>query len=263
MKLRLDIMFKFSISILLLALASCKQPEHRTEVLSLRDSILRQHLSLTDSVDFYDTSNLDYKLLKAYFKNDTASLKEINAAMNRFAKTTLSSGLDSCIFPKIISNLKADEAYRFIHSQPFCYFGLSVTISRFGDSVCLQYVDFILPNYDGIPREITFKNGKQYKQEQNCIVIKQTQKILNLNAWKELESAILAADYWGLKHTSPRLLFDPSFWQIDGYTKEARLATGQHFQSVIRDSPSMEAFKNLGRLFIKLAGEKGMCGELQ
>lgn len=73
-----------------------------------------------------------------------------------------------------------------------------------------------------------------------------------------METALSEGDFWGLKQRNPSLGFDGSSWQIDGFTKRPKHLTGQQVHSVYRRFPS-NSFADLGRIFIRLSGEKTMC----
>lgn len=60
---------------LFLLTSSCNQKQS-VNILSLRDSVLNKHLKNARLSPDYDTLNYDFKLLKAYVKNDTAFLQK-------------------------------------------------------------------------------------------------------------------------------------------------------------------------------------------
>jgi hypothetical protein len=90
-------------------------------------------------------------------------------------------------------------------------------------------------------------------------VEKEFSGFLKTKDWELLEGSLENADYWGLKPHNPRLGFDGSSWTIEGYNKRPRYGTEQQIHRVYRWSP-INSFAELGKLFMKLAGEKGMCG---
>jgi hypothetical protein len=240
----------------------CRQSSIVKEHVSLKDSVLKKHFAMIDSLDFYDTANQDYRMLRAYINNDTVFFANMKREMDMQSQYLYPAGLDSCVFPKKISELQVDEAYRFIHSQSFCDFGQAITISRIENSIKLHYTEYILPDCDGQTKEITFKNGTHYYVKSNCVQIKEFTKSLKEEDWYKLESAINNADYWGLKQHNARIMVDGSSWQVDAYTKQPRYPGNQQIHSVSRQSPSLKAFRELGMLFMKLSGEKTMCGDL-
>lgn len=238
----------------------CSQPGSIQQKESFKDSVVKQYFSIVDSLDFYDTTEYSYKILKAYMHDDTLFFKKTKERLDKHVDYYDFYGLGSCILPKKLSDLPVDEAYRFIHSESFCDFGQAVTINKTGDSVSLRFVEYILPGPDG--KRVSFINKKkaEYTVDSNCVVVKQFDKSLQLKDWNKLIQAIINTDYWGLTPISPRLMLDGSSWKIDAYTKQPKYSTNQQVHSVSRQSPSMKGFIELGQLFIKLSGEKTMCG---
>jgi hypothetical protein len=255
-------MYKLFAVLFFLLVIGCKQTGTIRKNESLKDSLVRRYLSVIDSIGFYDTTIYDFKLLKAYIHDDTQFFFQMKRDLDRRSDYVYPAGLDSCVLPTKLSDLPVDMAYRFIHSQSFCDFGQVVTITRSGDSIQLHYADYILGGYDGRSREIILENGTHYSINSDCKLVKQFDKSLRLGDWEELETAVNRTDYWGLSSLNPRGIMDGSYWQVDAYTKQPLYFSGKQIHSVSRQSPSLEAFRRLGFLFMKLAGEKGMCDDL-
>jgi hypothetical protein len=78
----LNDMSKTAFVFIIVIFFSCKQRVAEKPQLNLRDSIVAKHLSLIDSLDFYDTANYDLRILKAYIKNDTPFFKKMNKDMD-------------------------------------------------------------------------------------------------------------------------------------------------------------------------------------
>jgi len=242
-----------------LFILGCKQSSSIRKKESVKDSVIKQFFSIIDSLDFYDTTTNELKMLKAYVNDDTGFFKKMKADLDRYVDYYTFNMIDSCILPKKLSDLQVDEAYRFIHSQCFCDFGQTVTIIRSGDSIKLNYLEYIIGDPDGKTREFTFKNGKRYVVDSSCLIVNQFDKSLQLKDWDKLKDALYKTDYWGLKPTSPRIVFDPSHWQVDAYIKQPVFPINQKVYSVKREFPPFKEFGDLCILFMKLSGEKGMC----
>jgi hypothetical protein len=256
-------MLKLFLLFFLLFFICCRQSSINKEQVSLKDSVLRKYLAAIDSLDYYDTTNQDYRVLRAYANNEDEFFISMKKEIDLRSQYIYSPGLDSCLFPKKISDLAADEVYRFIYRESFCIFGLAITISRTGDSIQLHYAKYILGEQEGRTEEVTFKNGDHYFIKPHCQLIKELDKPLQIKHWDELMTAIQNAEYWGLRqYYEPSVIRDGSFWQIDAYTKRPRYPDNRQVQSVFRHSPKVKAFRELCILFIKLSGEKTTCGEL-
>lgn len=254
-------MLRIAAASICLILICCKEPGRPTSSLSLKDSIIREHLKDTDSLEFYDTTNYDFRALRAYINNDTSFLEEmVNDIKISKEQRRFDDVIDSCVRLKKISELDADEAYRFSHSESFCFYGQRVTISKKEHSISLHYLEYS-GTPDGNTIEYYKKDGTKVKIGPGCKIEKEFLKILTAKDWDLLEGYLSSADYWGLKSHNFRLGFDGSTWTIDAYTKRPRYYTGQQVHSVHRWSPT-NSFADLGRLFMNLAGEKGMCGEI-
>lgn len=240
----------------ILFIIGCKQPNPVDKSASLKDSVIRQYFSIVDSLDFYDTTDYSYRILKAYVNDDTLFFKKAKKGFDNLVDYYSFNTLESCIVPKKLSDLPVDEAYRFIHSESFCDFGQTVIISKSIDSIKLYYFEYILPTD---AKKVIHKSGKNYVVDSNCTIIKDFSKSLKLEDWQKLKDALYKTDYWGLKPTTPPRFLDPSHWQIDAYTKQPGNLTTQQVYSVKRESPPFKEFADLCMLFMKLSGEKGMC----
>jgi hypothetical protein len=246
-------------SFIVFLIISCNQPASIQQKKSFKDSVVKQFFSIVDSLDSYDTTTYDFKMLKAYVNDDTVFFKKAKADLDRHVDYYSFNMIDSSIVPKKLSDLPVDEAYRFIHSQCFCDFGQTVTISRSGDSIKLNYLEYIIGDPDGVKSDYVHNNGTHYVVDSNCVIIKHFDRSLKLADWQKLKDALYKTDYWGLKPTSPRMLLDPSHWQVDAYTKQPAFPINQKVYSVKREFPPFKEFGDLCILFMKLSGEKGMC----
>jgi hypothetical protein len=246
----------------ILGTISCNQNGSSFVKQSFKDSITRQYLSIKDSVSPYDTSNYETKILRAYIYDDTSFFKKLKKEIDMREQYVYPYKVDSCMSTQKLSDMPVDEAFRFIHSQSFCIFGQTITITRKDSLVKLHYAEYILPEQDGHRIVLTDRNGNRYVVDSNCKILKQFEKTLNAKDWQKLNYAADRTEYWGLKHSNPRILMDGSFWRIDAYVKEPRYPSGQQVYSVYRQSPELKEFSDFGLLFMKFAGEKGMCEDL-
>src|SRR5258705_11665985 len=105
-------------------LVCCKESSSPIANVSFKDSILKEHFAQIDSREFYDTTNYDFKVLKAYYKNDTSFFEQMQKNIEFERKNgNENSYFDSCALLKKLSDLNVDEAYRFQHTESFCFYG--------------------------------------------------------------------------------------------------------------------------------------------
>lgn len=221
--------------------------------------MIRELFKNIDSLEFYDTTNYDYQVLKAYINNDSAFFDAMAKGIKTSKKQRrFDDQIDSCFQLKKISELLADEVYRFSHGESFCFFSQRVTISKKGDSVLLHYLEYSA-SPDGKVIELRNKSGLN-RIGPGCRIEKEYYKLLSKNDWEVLKNGLEKSDYWGLRSHNLRSGLDGSSWEVYAYKKQPNYLTGQQVHSVYRWSPE-NSFKELGLLFMKLAGEKGMCGE--
>ncbi|HEY6505590.1 MAG TPA: hypothetical protein VIZ28_16560 [Chitinophagaceae bacterium] len=186
-------------------------------------------------------------------ENDTAFFKKLNRDIN-IDTTFLRSWAewDSCVNIPKLSDMAVDEAYRFTHSQSFCDFGQKITISRSGNIVNLQYIEF--SNGDGHASTLEKPDGSIINIPPYCVIAKQFDKILSMKEWDELVRRVYAADYWMLASKGHINSTDGSFWQIEAYSN-------QRIHLVKRQCGCYSVFENIGRYFLQISGEKTMCSE--
>ena len=167
---------------LICLLFSCAENNSST-TFSLKDSILKAHLLEVDSLDFYDTTDINYKLIRAYHNNDTIFFKKYEKEVysDKMFKKQWEYG-DSCIHLAKLKDSKADSIYRFIYSQAFSPYETNLTISKSGDTAKIHLVVY-QTSRDTIP----------------CEIIDEFDKTLTLSEWNEFNNSLSSADFWGLK----------------------------------------------------------------
>ena len=239
-------MFRITAAVLSLTLICCNHLGTSKSSLGFKDSILREYFAVIDSLELYDTTNYDFRTLKAFFNDDTSFFEEmakdikVSKEQNRF-----DDAIDSCVQLKKISELNADEVYRFSHSESFCFYSQRVTISRTGDSILLHYLEFSA-SPDG--KVIEYRDKQGFKRiGPGCKVEKEFSKVLSKTDWDHLENKIRDADYWGMKQRSYEEVLDGSWWQIDAFTNNPREPVGQRTHTVGRKIFT-DSFRELGHI---------------
>ena len=148
--------------VLFIFLVSCKENTTISKPQTkFKDSIVKEFLAITDSLEFYDTTDHNFKVLKAYFKNDTGFFRQMQKGIESERKyASADTYFDSCFQLKKLSDLNVDEAYRFHHSQSFCFYNQIVTITRNGGLVSLYYIE-TSGNPDGRIIKLQTKDGEK------------------------------------------------------------------------------------------------------
>ncbi|MCB9056420.1 MAG: hypothetical protein H6549_11215 [Chitinophagales bacterium] len=249
------------ISIVILMFSACREGKIKRDAFEQRNELIHHYILLVDSLGRHDNSSLDYKVLIAFSRNDTSYLKKVIRDINSEIQGDYFSRLKPCITPFKLDDTNADIAYRFTHSEPFCLFGQTITIAKYSDSIILNYQEYIIPDFaTGKPMTYVYE-GKEIKIDSNCVLMKDFWRRLTVDDWEKLEKALYKTDYWGMKQYSPKLLFDPSQWQVAAYSKEPFNHTGQRYYFVSRETAWPESYGKMCLLFMELAGEKGMCNK--
>jgi hypothetical protein len=147
--------------------------------------------------------------------------------------------LDSCVHLKKISDLDADEVYRFSHGEAFCFYRQRVTVTRTNDSISLHYLEYSGTN-DGNLIEYRDKTGLK-RFGPGCRIEKEFYKSIAENDWKGLEEKIEEADYWRIEESN-NVVRDGSFWHIDSYLRKPENKNGPKFAVFIEILPQTIPF---------------------
>ncbi|MBS1689297.1 MAG: hypothetical protein JSS96_11265 [Bacteroidetes bacterium] len=149
---------------------------------SVRDSFASEYFKRMDSISYSDTSNLNYKLFKAYYLNDTVFLKTYQREIVDKQKWDSSwSQKDSCVRQQPLTALNAIEAYRFIYSSAFCEHKLIMTVTNSRDLIMLNV--------------LLYKFAWEGK---DCHVVSEQNIKLSGTQWSKFKQAIDYSDFWGL-----------------------------------------------------------------
>src|SRR5689334_13701198 len=112
-KIRFIVMPKKFILLFAIAFYSCKDHSVTEHESNIEDSVVVKYLSMIDSLDFFDTTDYEYRILKAYNKNDTAFFLKMNNDINIAIENRKKfPGPDTCVHVARLSGLDADEVYR-------------------------------------------------------------------------------------------------------------------------------------------------------
>ena len=191
---------------LLLALFSCRSGPTALRVPateSWKDSILKRHLAVAGQVPFYDTTNVDFKMMRAYEANDSAGLTKMEANFESRVDTYTRNRhfIDSCTKQTPIDKLNGLEAYRFDYSGGLCPYSTSLTIVRYADSIRVNTLVY----------QMSWDGSNQYKQ-----LAQYTIRLDSLR-WADFRERLEEADFWGLKPDNDKNGLDGFSLHVSGF----------------------------------------------
>jgi hypothetical protein len=186
-----------------LTLTSCTQRDNSTSKYSIRDTVLKEHFLAIDSLPYYDTTEINYRVLKAYQSNDTTFFKNLSTQIKKASEyKRYWSSMDTCIHQQNLKDLGVDEAYRFEFLPAFCSTPINVTVTIKGDSANLHFLLY------------------QNKHDTvSCKVISEYDKKMSSKEWEEFNDKLSLADIWGLKRENGIHGLDGSTITFIGYQK--------------------------------------------
>lgn len=231
--------FLFFLSIFFI---SCKNDQSKHVVIQERDSIMGIYFHVVDSLPYADTLDVKFKLLKAYYNNDTAyltaSYNEI-AKLLKYREEMLESHI--CEEPNPLNTLKYQEAYRFNYDAAFCNKAVNMTIGKSGDSITLDLYLFEF-------------NDKQTE----CKTIEHTIKLVDKTIWDTLIDSLQKADFWGLKEDNERHGMDGSNLRVAGYERSINAFKGR-YKTIYRWAAEEMAIGVLFKKLLDLSNTKVDC----
>ncbi len=155
-------------------------------------------MAKVDSVPYFDTTDLNYRVLKAYYSNDSVDLKKIKEQTDYSLLTKkLFIPTDTCLRLTELKDLRADSAYRFIYDQAFSPYRTIITVGKYVDSARIHVLIFHASR-DSIP----------------CEIIDEFYQKLSYADWIKFDEIILYSDFWGSKE-------DNGYDGIDGTSLSA------------------------------------------
>lgn len=234
-------------------LFSCREQTTQSTV-SLRDSVLQMHLAVVDSIPEYDTSALDFQLLMAYQRNDSAYLakylqktKERKTLIQKEGYKQYAVYPDSCIHQLRLHETSYEEAYRFKYFQAFCPYKLIVTVGRTNDTAVLQC--------------IVYKPASDTPWDSSgCRIVNQFTKRLSPNQWDELRRAIKYADFWALKSRNDVYGADGRTLEVEGYLNEkTKVSQPPKYHAISRWLGARMAIIDAFDVALRMSGNKEGC----
>lgn len=211
-----------------------------------RDSIMKKYFLLVDSLPYFDTLDLKFKLLKAYNENDTGYLKRSYGdlvELSKFKKEMSESNI--CEEPAPLNTPGYEESYRFIYGVAFCDKWVNITIGKNIDSATVE-----LYLYEYIDKET------------RCKTIKHIKKRINDRDWKNFITDISYADFWGLKEDNGIHGFDGSSLDVTGFEKPRKAFKG-NYKRIYRWAAEETAIGTSFKHLLNLSGVSVDCFRFQ
>lgn len=172
---------------------------------------MMDYFSVIDSFPRFDTLRENFRLLKAYHKNDTAYLRQsYNQLISSLRTWHDLDTTTSCEKPTPMRLLDYKEAYRFSYSAAFCDTLITMTVGK-GES---EFVAEVM-----LYARDSLKN--------KCVTVKRFEKKLDKQAWDKLLKGIRYADFWGLQPANDERGFDGSSLYVFGFKKRINAFQGR------------------------------------
>ena len=203
---------------------SCKTDTSSQTNYSAKDSILEKYISIVDTMPYYDTSTIEFKLLKAYSSNDTNTLKKLVGHLEIMnTKLDWQISLDSCVKQQAFEDISAEEKYRFNYSSAFCPYTTSTTIIKYKDSTVLNTIVYQYA-WDTLP----------------CKIIDKSTISIDSPSWDKFQESLEGADFWGLKPDNGKHGVDGSTLEVYGFKKGTNSEWNPDKSSFIERIPSAD-----------------------
>jgi hypothetical protein len=197
--------FRLVIFLVALLLNSCRQDLKKKQVYSPRDTLLSSFFKMVDTLPYYDTSNLNFQLLRAYMDNDTSNLKELAGYVHVTSTTPwMHKYLKPCAINMEFDTLMADEAYKFSYESSFCEYYTVANIVQRGSKIRANAT--------------VYKNAFEM-DSLPCTIIQEYETEIDSVSWARFQEEMVAADFWGSKEDNEYRGIDGSSLGVQGYQK--------------------------------------------
>jgi len=211
-----------------LLLPSCSGTNSREAKSSFRDSVVKFYREESKVNRKLDTSEFNYKLLKAYTTSDSAALNGILKEINAEKQNRKWWGqLDSCIKLTSLDDMDIDEGYRFEYDGALCPLRQITTICKRNDTIKLKFELYQL-KWDTA----------------ECRKLEEFDRVLTIKNWEDFLNKVERGDFWGLKSDNHRSGLDGSTYYITGFKKAYNnLPSKYHFVHRWEQTSLYDAFE--------------------
>lgn len=230
----------FPFLLIVLINVSCNKPKV-TPVLSSRDSIMSNYFQVLDSLSFEDTLSLNFQLLKAYHRNDTAFLQDAYrnkvSLLHHVQQTPKRHRCDADV---LVNVMDCDEGYRFSYSASFCDKFAIVTVQKVSGRMAVESVLY------------------KIDETRRCTIIQHNNRRFDDKAWHSFNAKIGFADFWSLKEQNDNIGVDGSSLSIFGF-KKSGISQDTEYKEVNRWCPENTAIGQVFKYILNLSDIEADC----
>lgn len=167
------------------------------------DTVIKKYFALIDTSGKFDTTDINFKALKAYYNNDTSYLKELNSYIKEQYEVRRNWDLWQSDIPlPPVNKLNVEVAFRFIFSIYSSPTYEAITITQSDTVRKLHYLCYYYNRDSAI-----FHKRKEFE------------KTIKEKDWQEIASKLLYADFWGMKSEKDYRGNDGNDLTVIGYQK--------------------------------------------
>lgn len=219
---------------------SCNKPKVTPE-LSSRDSIMSNYFQILDSLSFEDTLSLNFQLLKAYHRNDTAFLREAyRSKVNQLHHIQQTPQRHRCDTDVLVNVMDCDEGYRFSYSTAFCDKTAIVTVQKVSGGMAVESVLY------------------KFDEEERCTIVKHNNKRFDDKAWHSFSAKLAFADFWSLREENDHVGVDGSSLSIFGF-KKSGISQDTEYKEIRRWSSENTAIGHVFKHVLDLSDIEADC----
>jgi hypothetical protein len=150
-----------------------------------KDAALKQYLLTLESLPYFDTTDKNYKVMKAYQNNDSSFFMDLeNNQKREIIHLKSQEFVDSSLQLKKLESFGAEHAYRFSTTSSFEKKKMVVTVTKKGDAINLHLLVY---------------HAKYDSMHCNLIIDTKIDKKLSSENWNDFYNKLMYADIWGLK----------------------------------------------------------------
>lgn len=184
---------------LLLTLFVACGKKKKNENKSTGKFLIKEYITLTDSIFWADSIDQQYKVLVAYHNNDTVYLKKTIDIL-KLNLEQLKKVKSSCIEFPVITSYNFNQVYQFHYHSAFCDKSVNITVGSRNDSIFM--FAFLLTHN---------------RKTDSCLSIERVEKSLSHSQWQTIQRGINYSDFWGLMPDNFNDGLDGSSLYVTGY----------------------------------------------
>jgi len=211
-------------------------------VKEIRSDAINTYFEYVKSQYCYDTTSLEYTILKNLYLNDSTKLELIKNNLSDEIKDNYTNS-NLIKFQNLIKETKADTIFLFLIDESMLDRGFKdyISINKYQDSIQLNYVTYL-------PKS----------NSSSEIIIDNYIKNVNMNDWNEFKRKIFESDFWALKEDNGYYGCDGSTITIYAKVKFGNKHIGyeEKTHKIVRWNPYKYTIYNSYDLLLKLLGDR-------